>query len=237
MKQVNNIIVCFTLFLLAAPTQAIIEKEGCIKKINEVLNHLPKSGATDAIFDWDETISLQNAEYEIRETDPHTGTLAVIKKLHEKEIGTIVLTARLSGIGLKGDEQMSAQEVKKTLDGDIKHMIKALEPTDWLKHGALASYELKELNLQPDTNFDDYILIHNQIAFSGGASGKGEAISKMIDEGLFKKKPKNILFIDNKKANVDEVRVEFENRDEHVYLFHYPAPNDKPQCNKDNAIK
>jgi hypothetical protein len=237
MKKANKIVICFTLLWVSAPTHAVIAKEGCIKKISEILNHLPKKGATDAIFDWDETISSKNGEYEMREMDPHTGTLSVLKKLHEKEIGTMVLTARLSGIGLAGDEDMSGQKVKETLEVYIKQMIKALETTDWLKHGALASYELQELDLQPDSDFDDYILIFNQIAFSGGASGKGEAISKMIDEGLFKKKPKNILFIDNKKSNVDEVRVEFENRDEHVYLFHYPAANDKPQCNHQNAIK
>jgi|GEM_PF-4421334 len=237
MKKVNKSIICFTLFLLSASTQATIVKQGCIKQISEIFNHLPKEGITVAIFDWDESISSKDGGYNMREIDPHTGTLAVLTKLHDKKIGTMVLTARLSGLGLKGDDSTSAHDLKKYLDDYIKHMTEAVESTDWLKHGALKSNDLKELNLQPDTDFDDYILIRDQIAFAGGASGKGEAITKIIVEGLFKNKPNNLLFIDNKKSNIDEVHVEFENRDERVYLFHYPAANDKPQCNEENSIK
>ncbi len=54
------------LFLIVAnavPVQAKIAQVLCIKKINEILKHLPPNGETVAILDWDQTISSEEGSY------------------------------------------------------------------------------------------------------------------------------------------------------------------------------
>lgn len=131
----------------------------CIKKISDILKHLPAGGETIAVFDWDQTISSEESGYGPRELGD-VGTMKTLEDLHNHGIKTMVLTAR-------------AQERL-------------------------------------------FILALNQIVFGGGGV-KGNALVTLIEKDKFKKKPENIIFVDNDEKNKDDVIKVFTDRPENLY--------------------
>lgn len=217
----------FTVLFAAFAIQAEVVKDLCIKKIDEILKHLPQAGRTVAVFDWDKTISSDEGKYDLRELDEKSGTLPVINALHAQGIKTIVQTARFAGASRAGNLGSTEHEFIPKLQKTVTSMLETLKPTDWKNHGALLNDDLAEYKITlelPSLNERPYMLTLNQIVFAGGTYGKGASLAYLIDQNKFKDKINNIIFIDNSSKIVKEVRGTFKNRPENVYLFHYPKP-------------
>ncbi|MBX3487506.1 MAG: DUF2608 domain-containing protein [Candidatus Paracaedibacteraceae bacterium] len=215
-------------------SQAEIVQAQCIRSITEIKDAISKidpSEKTIAALDWDQTISSEEGNYELREGFK---TTKAIIDLHTKRIKAFILTARLKGVGIEGGitdgRYYPKEEIDDLIVDQVNEMRKKLGP-DWLKNGALKSNNLSELTIagsmaQSGTGRELKAIMSNQIVFSGGNQVKGETMKLLIDQDFLNEKPDNIIFVDNALYNMDEVTAAFEDRPEKVYLFYYPNSPD-----------
>jgi hypothetical protein len=249
-KTILNLILLALIGFIPAVHSNII-KNVCIPKINDIFNHLenlPKDEKTIAAFDMDDTLVTRayNEENKIVETQKEGDKTAnAVKELQDRNIETMILTARLQGAGLSIDEGC------RPLDRDKTREILGLEPYSdlgsqeeiavkrkdaiikyademdmffprWQEYNPLKISELQSLHIPNNTG--NCMLTINNIVFAGGKKPvwKGKAMTVLIDKDMLKSSPNNILFIDDDKENIEEFNNSFKDRPENVYLFHYP---------------
>jgi hypothetical protein len=232
MKKTAAILWLVISIFLPSTSQATIVKDVCITEIKDVLTDLPAQGHTVAVFDWDKTISSKETKDDLRDLDPEHGTIAVINKLHEKGIQTMVLTARLAGYGLDHKDFSSGKLVKELIQEYVDSMKNTLAETNWMENGALKDHDLQETDLGSSK-----MLTMDHMAFAGGTfANKGHALSMLIDQDKFKDKPVNLLFIDNDCRKIEDVRGSFlNNRSINAYLYHYPKPTGNHLIDRSNG--
>lgn len=227
--------------------QAKIQKNVCIKHIGNIFQHLPENlpndGSVIAVLDWDRTISEIEGEPKAAETykpreegnDEHAGTLATIKNLQDRAIKTMVVTARMQGLGARGGSGLSSEAVIALANRQAGEMLKFLGG-EWKLRGPIIENNMHSDDIQGSEAARISKLVGrplqfmavNQIVFAPGEV-KGEVVKQYIDENKFSTKPTHIIFIDNKLKNIEAFEQVFKDRPEHVYLFNYPDTEPKPQ--------
>lgn len=111
------------------PVEVLKMQQWCIKGISEILNHIPEHVDGSEIlvaFDWDQTISRKEGRHELRDTlFP-----SILKKLYERKMKSMIITARVKGLSLHGGEtngkSYSGAYVRDTIQQCNNDMLKAM---------------------------------------------------------------------------------------------------------------
>jgi hypothetical protein len=198
----------------------------CISQIEEVSdkikdiikNHPEKLADTIAVFDWDETISKADGEYELR--DENKKLIKLLELLKINKIPAMVLTAR----GYT-NRQIDPQIYTAQIEQQASKMTKALE--NWSSR--VPALKIAEIRMLPIVSTPQGIIFKDDLVFTRGGK-KGLILSQLIDDNLLVQKPKNIIFVENDPKNIEEFAEKFRGRKEKVSIFHYPAKASDNRC-------
>lgn len=237
--QITNGLKRLSLFLTTAcliltDTKAIIVQNKCITKIaqlrEELSENLEQTGSTIAVFDLDDTLinGSPRRNFEFREPGEN-GTLEVLNSLQETGIQTMIMTQRLRGLPMEGNEA--------DLEDRVKIIMQLLIENEWIQHGPFENTHAIGMPIpgavsRPDEKDQKQRQLHmmakNHIVFAGGNDIKGMTMKFLLANNVFKNIPENIIFIDNDDKNTKEFAEAFKDEPQKVYIYHYPGPKNKP---------
>lgn len=195
--------------------QCALSLQDIQRAVKDIQGKNGKLEDTTVVFDWDETISNQDGNYELREKSAP----ALMSELSDKKMPLIVLTAR----GLNPTVALDpGYEI--TMNKQVSNMLEKLGK-GWKKNEALITQDLKDWG---GAGGKDRLISKDDIVFAGGVN-KGRAMIKLIEHPILKKRPSNIIFIDNSPQSINDFAEAFIGRKEQVYIFHFPKKiADKP---------
>lgn len=195
--------------------QCVLSLREIQRAVQDIQRKNGKLEDTTVVFDWDETISDQDGKFELREES----TPALISELSDKNMPLIVLTARGLNPGVALDP---GYEV--IMNNQVSLMSEKLGK-GWKKNEALITQALKDWG---GPTSKERLISKDNIVFARGFN-KGRAMIKLIEEPILKKRPTNIIFIDNSPQSISDFAQAFVGRNEQVYIFHFPNKvADKP---------